>query len=128
MEELLQAGLSRLLSQELMEFLTSIPDPRRTGRGNFKYPLPDVMLMLCLGRLCGRVSRQDIISFTEKHLDTLQARLGILEKGCPSEPTLCRMEKDIDADAMARLYAGPAAKSLLPMEDGKPCPKKQEQE
>lgn len=102
-----------------MEFLAGIPDPRRTNRGDFKYPLPDVMVMLCLGRLCGRVSRRDIISFTEAHLDTLQSRLGILEKGCPSEPTLCRLEKGIDPDAMARLYAGLAAKSLLPMEDGR---------
>ena len=119
MEELLQAGQSRPLSPELMEFLSGIPDPRRTDRGDFKYPLPDVMVMLCLGRVCGRVSRRDIISFTEEHLGVLQSRLGILEKGCPSEPTLCRMEKNIDPDAMARLYADFAAKWLLPMEDGK---------
>jgi predicted transposase YbfD/YdcC len=102
-----------------MEFLSGIPDPRRTDRGDFKYPLPDIMVMLCLGRLCGRVSRRDIISFTEAHLATLQSRLGILEKGCPSEPTLCRLEKGIDPDAMAMLYAALAAKSLLPMEDGR---------
>ena len=77
------------------------------------------MLMLCLGRLCGRVSRRDIISFTKEHLDTLRSRLGILEKGCPSEAALCRLEKDIDPDVMARLYAALAAKSLLPMEDGR---------
>ena len=119
MEELLLTGQSRPLSTELMEFLSGIPDPRRTDRGDFKYPLPDVMVMLCLGRLCGRVSRKDIISFTEEHLDALRSRLGILEKGCPSEPTLCRLEKGIDPDAMARLYAALAAESLLPMEDGK---------
>ena len=117
MEEQLLAG--QPLSTELVEFLSGIPDPRRTDRGDFKYPLPDIMLMLCLGRLCGRVSRQDIISFTKEHLDTLQSRLGILKKGCPSEPTLCRLEKSIDPDAMARLYAALAAKSLLPMEDGR---------
>ena len=119
MEELLLTGQSQPLSTELMEFLSGIPDPRRTDRGDFKYPLPDVMVMLCLGRLCGRVSRKDIISFTEEHLDTLRSRLGILEKGCPSEPTLCRLEKGIDPDVMARLYAALAAESLLPMEDGR---------
>ena len=65
------------------------------------------------------MSRRDIISFTEEHLGILQSRLGILEKGCPSEPTLCRLEKGIDPEAMARLYADLAAKSLLPMEDGR---------
>ena len=43
--------------------------------------------------------------FSEAHLATLQSRLGILEKGCPTEPTLCRLEKGIDPDAMASMHA-----------------------
>lgn len=118
MEELLSNTQSQMLSAELQEFADSIPDPRRTDRGNFRHKLRDIVIMLTLARVCGCVSRQDIICFTKEHLKELQDRLEILERGCPSEATLCRMEKNIDPDAMAALYAKFAAMFLLPMEDG----------
>lgn len=119
MEELLSNNQSQMLSTELKEFADCIPDPRRTGRGNFRHKLSDIVIMLSLARACGHVSRQDIICFTKEHLKELQDELGILERGCPSEATLCRIEKIIDPEVMAGLYAKFAAKFLLPMEDGR---------
>ena len=119
MEELLLTGQSRPLNEELQKFLSSVPDSRRTSRGNFKHPLPDVIAMQCLGRLCGKTSRQDIISFTREHFDEIHSKLGILKNGVPSEATLCRIERAIDPDAVAELYAKFAAMFLQPMEDGR---------
>ena len=75
--------------------------------------------MQCLGRLGDKTSRQDIISFTKEHIDEIRSKLGILKNGVPSEATLCRIEKSIDPEVMAGLYAKFAARFLQPMEDGR---------
>ncbi len=37
--------------KHLKEFVKSVPDYRRTDKGNYKYKLEDILLLVILGRL-----------------------------------------------------------------------------
>ena len=37
--------------KHLREFVTSVPEYRRTGKGNFKHKLEDILMLVILGRL-----------------------------------------------------------------------------
>ena len=74
-------------------------------KGNCKHRLADMLILVVLARVSGCVTRKDIVSFGTIHLDYLQDSLGILPNGCPSEPTLCRMESGIDEKTLASLVS-----------------------
>ena len=76
--------------KHLKEFVKSVPDYRRTDKGNYKYKLEDILLLVILGRLGKCMTRPDIIRFGERNLKRFRS-LGILLDGVPSEPTLCRI-------------------------------------
>ena len=86
--------------KHLKEFVKSVPDYRRTDKGNYKYKLEDILLLVILGRLGKCMTRPDIIRFGERNLKRFRS-LGILLDGVPSEPTLCRIFKHIDDEAMS---------------------------
>ena len=86
--------------KHLREFAASVPEYRRTGKGNFKHKLEDLLMLAILGRLSKCISRSEIILFGKHNLKRLQS-MGILLGGLPSEPTLCRVFKSIDDEAMA---------------------------
>ena len=86
--------------KHLREFAKSVPDYRRTGKGNHRHKLEDVLLLVILGRLGKCVTRPDIIRFGNRYLKRFRA-LGLLLYGVPSEPTLCRIFKHIDDEAMS---------------------------
>lgn len=88
------------IMEELMRFASSVPDFRRTDRGNLRHRLSDVIMLMVLGRASGCVARADIIEFGRHNLNRL-IRMGMLKNGVPSEATLCRMENGIDDLAMA---------------------------
>jgi len=94
-----------LLSRDLLNFIHSVPDYRRMNKGNCKHKLSDMLLLVILARACGCETRKDIVAFGTIHLSYLQDHLGILAKGCPSEPTLCRMEGGIDDITLASLVS-----------------------
>ena len=75
------------------------------NKGNCKHKLSDMLLLVILARACGCETRKDIVAFGTIHLSYLQDHLGILAKGCPSEPTLCRMEGGIDDITLASLVS-----------------------
>ena len=85
---------------ELMEFASSVPDFRRSGKGNIRHRLGDSIMLLILGRAYGCVGRADIIEFGRNNLNKFR-KMGMLLNGIPSEPTLCRIEHGIDEIAMA---------------------------
>ena len=62
-----------------------------------------------MARLAKCLTRPDIIAFGKANLAALR-RMGILYKGVPSEPTLCRVSKNTDgqvfADVMAKFVEG----------------------
>ena len=84
---------------ELMEFASSVPDFRRSGKGNIRHRLDDSIMLLMLGRAYGCVGRADIIEFGRHNLNRFR-KIGMLLNGVPSEPTLCRIEHGIDEIAM----------------------------
>ena len=47
----------------LVDFASSVPDFRRTGKGNHRHRLRDIIMLMVLGRASGFVGRADIIAF-----------------------------------------------------------------
>lgn len=84
----------------LKKFACSVPDFRRTNRGNIRHNLSDIILLMILARMSRCVSRADIIAFGKHNLNKLQS-MGLLKKGVPSEPTLFRVESGIDNESFA---------------------------
>lgn len=84
----------------LMDFARSVPDFRRSDKGNIRHLLADIIILMIFARECGCVGRADIIEFGRHHLNKFR-KLGVLSNGVPSESTLCRVENGINAHAMA---------------------------
>lgn len=92
--------------EKLVEFAYSIPDFRRTDKGNIRHVLGDIVMLMIFARMSKCVGRADIIEFGRHNLGKLRS-MGFLHNGVPSEPTLCRVENGIDdmgfAERMAEL-------------------------
>lgn len=86
--------------KHLKGFVKSVPDFRRTGKGNYRHRLEDILLLVIFARLGGCITRPDIIRFGKRNLNRFRS-LGILLNGVPSEPTFCRIFKHIDDEAMS---------------------------
>lgn len=84
----------------LMDFASSVPDFRRSDKGNIRHRLADIIILMILGRVSGHVGRSAIMEFGRHNLRRFR-KLGILKNGIPSEATLCRIESGIDDLAMA---------------------------
>lgn len=76
----------------LREFVPSVPEYRRTVKGNFKHKLEDILMPVILGRLCKCITRAEILMFGKRYLERFHS-MGILLCGLPSEATLCRVFK-----------------------------------
>lgn len=83
-----------------MDFAASVPDFRRSNKGNIRHRLDDIIMLMILGRACGHTGRADIIEFGRHNLNKFR-KMGMLRNGVPSEATLCRAEHGIDDLAMA---------------------------
>ena len=90
--------------EKLMDFAFSIPDFRRTGKGNFRHRLGDIVMLMIFARMSKCTGRADIIAFGKHNLRKFQS-MGLLNNGVPSEPTLCRVENGIDELGFARQMA-----------------------
>lgn len=84
----------------LIDFARSVPDFRRSDKGNIRHKLADIIILMIFARECGCVGRADIIEFGRHHLKKFH-KLGVLCNGVPSESTLCRVESGINDHAMA---------------------------
>ena len=86
--------------EELINFATSVPDFRRSNKGNIRHRLADIIMLMILGRASGNVVRSEIIEFGRHNLKKFR-KMGMLRNGVPSEATLCRVEQGIDELSMA---------------------------
>ncbi len=84
----------------LMDFAASVPDFRRTGKGNIRHRLEDIIMLMILARASKCVGRAEIIEFGRHNFNKLR-KIGMLKNGVPSEPTLCRIENGINDLDMA---------------------------
>lgn len=96
----IKIGLQDSILARLVNLASAVPDFRRTGKGNLRHRLEDVILLIVLARMSGCIVRADIIEFGRHNLRKFQ-KMGLLMSGVPSEPTLCRIEKGIDDLAFA---------------------------
>jgi hypothetical protein len=115
--------------QSLVEWLKSLPDYRtRIGI----YPLWSLLAIIMLAHLCDAPRGQKDLAKFAKGLSQAQRRaLGIRRQTdgrypAPSQPTFCRLMKQIDADALEKLLLqiqqqirGPAPADELVVLDGK---------
>lgn len=90
----------RNILERLLEFASSVPDFRRSDKGNIRHRLRDIIMLMTLGRIAGKTGRADIMEFGRHNIRWFN-RLGMLKNGVPSEATLCRVENGISDTAMA---------------------------
>lgn len=88
------------IMERLIDFAFSIPDFRRTSKGNIRHKLGDIIILMIFARLSKCIGRADIIAFGKHNLKRFRS-LGILKHGVPSEPTLCRVENGIDTSELS---------------------------
>ena len=86
--------------ETLLNFAMSVPDFRRSGKGNLRHRLCDIIMLMILARVCGCVGRADIIEFGRQNINKFR-KMKMLKNGVPSEATLCRVENGINATVMA---------------------------
>ncbi len=94
----LETGCS--IFDRLLDFAVSVPDFRRTDKGNIRHRLDDIIILMILGRASGYVGRADIIEFGRHNINKFR-KMRMFRNGIPSEATLCRVENGIDDLAMA---------------------------
>lgn len=85
---------------KLKKFSSSVPDFRRSDKGNIRHRLDDIIMLMILARASKCVGRTGIIEFGRHNLNKFR-KLGMLKNGVPSEATLCRVEHGIDDPALA---------------------------
>ncbi|MFR8658416.1 MAG: transposase family protein [Bacteroides caccae] len=85
---------------KLKEFSSSVPDFRRSGKGNLRHRLDDIIILMILGRASGCIGRAEIIEFGRHNLNKF-SKIGMLRNGALSEATLYRMDDGIDDLTMA---------------------------
>ena len=85
---------------KLKEFSSSVPDFRRSNKGNIRHRLDDIIMLMILARASKCVGRTEIIEFGRHNLKKFR-QLGMLKNCVPSEATLCRVEHGIDELALA---------------------------
>lgn len=86
--------------ERLMDFAFSIPDFRRTDRGNIRHILGDIIILMVFARMSKCEGRADMIEYGKHNLHKFRS-LNLLKNGVPSEPTLCRVENGIDESGLA---------------------------
>ena len=65
----------------LKKFSSSIPDFRRSGKGNIRHRLDDIIMLIILGRASGCIGRAQIMEFGKYNLDKFRKMKGFVKKG-----------------------------------------------
>lgn len=94
----------------LKEALAEIPDLRHAqGR---RYELLSILLLACVAMLCGARSESAIAQWGRNYGQQWLRRLGIKRETSPSQPTIHRVFKHLDAPALERAISRWAANVL----------------
>lgn len=90
--------------KHLKDFADTVPEYRRTGKGNYRHKLADILMLVIMARLSKCLTRSDILAFGRRHLTRLQS-MGMFRHGLPSEATLCRVFQGMDHEKTAERMA-----------------------
>lgn len=66
---------------------SSLPEPRRTDRGNFKYPLEEILFLVLSSTICGYFEWKLMVSFGKNKLEWLR-KFYPYQNGIPSHDVL----------------------------------------
>ncbi len=78
---------------DLVEYFSSLDDPRVDR--NKLHSLPDILLIIFCGAICGVESWEDFVDFGESKKDFLQ-KYAELKNGIPSKNTFNRVISSLD--------------------------------
>ena len=85
------------------KFFSVLPDPRRTHKGNFLYPLEEILFLTLSAIISDAKSWEQIRVFAEDQLDWLK-RFYSYENGIPSADVLERLFARLDTDAFNECF------------------------
>ncbi|MFV0375850.1 MAG: ISAs1 family transposase, partial [Mangrovibacterium sp.] len=77
------------------QIFSKVSEPRRTGKGNFRHKLHDILLLVLSAVLCGMDEWEEIADFGQEQQHWLR-RYGSFVYGIPSHDTLNRVFSAID--------------------------------
>jgi len=85
-------------SQVFSEIFSQLPDPRRTTKGNFLYPLEEILFLTISAVISDAKSWEQIRVFAEDQIEWLR-KFYPYENGTPSADVLERLFARLDTDA-----------------------------
>ena len=85
-------------SQVFSEIFAQLPDPRRTTKGNFLYPLEEILFLTISAVISDAKSWEQIRVFAEDQIEWLR-KFYSYENGTPSADVLERLFARLDTDA-----------------------------
>lgn len=79
-------------------------DPRRTTKGNFRYPLLEILFLTLSASACGLTEYEEIKVFGENQIDWLRKFLPY-RNGIPHQDTLARVFNSMDPKTFSTLFS-----------------------
>lgn len=78
-----------------IEYFSTLEDPRRTGNGNFSYPLTEILFLAISSIISGWNEWKEMVYFGNQNLDWLQ-KFYPYKNGIPSHDTVQHVFKHLD--------------------------------
>lgn len=85
------------------KFFSQLPDPRRTTKGNYRYPLEEILFLTISAVVSDAKSWEQIRVFAEDQIEWLQ-KFYPYENGIPSADVLERLFARLDSDAFNECF------------------------
>ncbi len=103
-------------TQTLFSVFSKVPDPRRTSKGNLRYPLDEILFLIIAAVLCGMNTNTGICFFGKNQLDWLRKYFPY-KNGIPSHDALGSVLSLLDTKAFAHAFTAWVS-AIAVLEDG----------
>lgn len=80
-----------------------LQDPRRTGKGNFSYPLVEILFLTISSIICGWNEWKEVVYFSKQNIDWLR-KFYPYKNGIPSHDTLEHAFKHLDTKEFNKCF------------------------
>lgn len=91
------------LSPLFIKHFSTLKDPRRTGKGNFSYPLNEILFLVISSIICGWSEWKEMVYFGNQNLEWLR-KFYPYKNGIPSHDTLEHVFKHLDTKQFNRCF------------------------